>query len=52
MTEEEKPYRYHEGGHALVALNVKATDPATRDDHPRGRALGHGHAVPERDSSR
>jgi cell division protease FtsH len=28
MTEEEKLLTaYHEGGHAIVALNVKATDP-------------------------
>src|SRR5467141_1841144 len=39
MTEEEKALTaYHEGGHALVALNVKATDPVHKATIiPRGR---------------
>ncbi|HYA79880.1 MAG TPA: ATP-dependent zinc metalloprotease FtsH, partial [Methylocystis sp.] len=42
MTEEEKLLTaYHEGGHAIVALNVKATDPVHKATIiPRGRALG------------
>src|SRR6266849_2356832 len=32
---------YHEGGHAIVALNAKATDPVHKASHlSRGRALG------------
>ena len=47
MTEEEKMLTaYHEGGHAIVALNVKATDPVHKATIiPRGRALGMVHAV-------
>src|SRR5207302_628527 len=39
MTEEEKLLTaYHEGGHAIVALNVKATDPVHKATIiPRGR---------------
>ncbi len=42
MTEEEKLLTaYHEGGHAIVALNVQATDPVHKATIiPRGRALG------------
>jgi cell division protease FtsH len=41
---------YHEGGHALVALNVKATDPVHKATIiPRGRALGMVMQLPERD---
>ena len=42
MTEEEKLLTaYHEGGHAIVAFNVKATDPVHKATIiPRGRALG------------
>ena len=42
MTEEEKMLTaYHEGGHAILALNVKATDPVHKATIiPRGRALG------------
>ena len=42
MTEEEKMLTaYHEGGHAIVAFNVKATDPVHKATIiPRGRALG------------
>src|SRR5471030_2681007 len=41
MTDEEKMLTaYHEGGHAIVALNVKATDPVHKATIiPRGRAL-------------
>jgi cell division protease FtsH len=51
MTEEEKLLTaYHEGGHALVALNVKATDPVHKATIiPRGRALGQLHDHAERD---
>ena len=47
MTEEEKMLTaYHEGGHAIVALNVKATDPVHKATIiPRGRALGMVHAA-------
>ncbi len=51
MTEEEKMLTaYHEGGHALVALSVKATDPVHKATIiPRGRALGMVMQLPERD---
>jgi cell division protease FtsH len=51
MTEEEKKLTaYHEGGHALVALNVPATDPVHKATIiPRGRALGMVMQLPERD---
>ena len=51
MTEEEKILTaYHEGGHAIVALNVKATDPVHKATIiPRGRALGMVMQLPERD---
>lgn len=51
MTEEEKTLTaYHEGGHALVALNVPATDPVHKATIiPRGRALGMVMQLPERD---
>ena len=51
MTEEEKRLTaYHEGGHALVALNVPATDPVHKATIiPRGRALGMVMQLPERD---
>jgi len=51
MTEEEKALTaYHEGGHAIVALNVKATDPVHKATIiPRGRALGMVMQLPERD---
>jgi len=51
MTEEEKMLTaYHEGGHAIVALNVKATDPVHMATIiPRGRALGMVMQLPERD---
>ncbi len=51
MTEQEKQLTaYHEGGHALVALNVPATDPVHKATIiPRGRALGMVMQLPERD---
>ena len=51
MTEQEKQLTaYHEGGHAIVALNVKATDPVHKATIiPRGRALGMVMQLPERD---
>src|SRR6202050_5022955 len=51
MTEEEKRMTaYHEGGHALVALSVPATDPLHKVRIiPRGRALGLTMQLPERD---
>jgi ATP-dependent metalloprotease FtsH len=51
MTEEEKRLTaYHEGGHALVVLNVPATDPVHKATIiPRGRALGMVMQLPERD---
>jgi cell division protease FtsH len=52
MTEGEKKLTaYHEGGHALVALNVPATDPVHKATIiPRGRALGMVMQLPERDT--
>lgn len=51
MTEDEKLLTaYHEGGHAIVALNVAATDPVHKATIiPRGRALGMVMQLPERD---
>jgi cell division protease FtsH len=51
MTEEEKLLTaYHEGGHAIVALHVPATDPVHKATIiPRGRALGMVMQLPERD---
>jgi cell division protease FtsH len=51
MTEEEKLLTaYHEGGHAIVALNVIATDPIHKATTiPRGRALGMVMQLPEHD---
>lgn len=51
MTEDEKRLTaYHEGGHALIALNVPATDPVHKATIiPRGRALGMVMQLPERD---
>ena len=41
---------YHEGGHAIVALNEKASDPIHKATIiPRGRALGMVMRLPERD---
>ncbi|WOJ88719.1 ATP-dependent zinc metalloprotease FtsH [Methylocapsa polymorpha] len=51
MTEDEKMLTaYHEGGHAIVALSVPATDPVHKATIiPRGRALGMVMQLPERD---
>jgi len=51
MTEEEKLLTaYHEGGHAILAFNVKSTDPVHKATIiPRGRALGMVMQLPERD---
>ncbi len=51
MTEEERKLTaYHEGGHALVALNLEASDPIHKATIiPRGRALGMVMRLPERD---
>ncbi len=51
MTDEEKKTTaYHEAGHAIVALNVAATDPVHKATIiPRGRALGMVMQLPERD---
>ncbi len=51
MTEDEKRLTaYHEAGHAVVALNVPATDPVHKATIiPRGRALGMVLQLPERD---
>ena len=51
MTEDEKKLTaYHEGGHAILALNVKSTDPIHKATIiPRGRALGMVMQLPERD---
>src|SRR6201995_285901 len=48
MTEEEKLLTaYHEGGHAIVGLNVVATDPIHKATIiPRGRALGMVKSMP------
>ncbi len=51
MTEDEKKLTaYHEGGHALVALHMPASDPIHKATIiPRGRALGMVMRLPERD---
>ena len=51
MTEEDKKLTaYHEGGHAIVAINEKASDPIHKATIiPRGRALGVVWTLPERD---
>ena len=51
MTEEDKKLTaYHEGGHAIVALNEKASDPIHKATIiPRGSALGVVWTLPERD---
>jgi cell division protease FtsH len=51
MTEDERRMTaYHEGGHALIALSVPATDPLHKVTIiPRGRALGLTMQLPERD---
>jgi cell division protease FtsH len=48
--EEKRNTAYHEGGHALVALNVPASDPLHKVTIiPRGRALGLTMQLPESD---
>ena len=51
MTEDEKKLTaYHEGGHAIVALNEVVSDPIHKATIiPRGRALGMVMRLPERD---
>lgn len=51
MTEDEKKLTaYHEGGHALVSLHCKSSDPIHKATIiPRGRALGMVMRLPERD---
>jgi len=51
MTEEEKKMTaYHEGGHALVSLNMPGSVPIHKATIiPRGRALGMVQSLPERD---
>ena len=51
MSQEEKELTaYHEGGHAIVALNQSASDPIHKATIiPRGRALGMVMRLPERD---
>ena len=51
MSEDEKKLTaYHEGGHAIVALNEGASDPIHKATIiPRGRALGMVMRLPERD---
>lgn len=52
MSEEEKKLTaYHEGGHALVGMHIKASDPVHKATIiPRGRALGMVMRLPEKDS--
>ena len=51
MSEDEKKLTaYHEGGHAIVAINVVGSDPIHKATIiPRGRALGMVMRLPERD---
>ena len=51
MNEDEKRLTaYHEGGHAIVAMNVPAADPVHKATIiPRGRALGMVMQLPEGD---
>jgi cell division protease FtsH len=51
MTEDERKLTaYHEGGHAIVALNEIVSDPIHKATIiPRGRALGMVMRLPERD---
>ncbi len=49
--EEKKLTAYHEGGHALVALSMPASDPIHKATIiPRGRALGMVVRLPENDT--
>ncbi|WP_269715963.1 ATP-dependent zinc metalloprotease FtsH [Caulobacter sp. NIBR2454] len=48
--EEKKLTAYHEGGHAIIALNVPCADPVHKATIvPRGRALGMVMQLPEGD---
>ncbi|MBL4639919.1 MAG: ATP-dependent zinc metalloprotease FtsH [Kordiimonadaceae bacterium] len=51
MTDDEKKLTaYHEGGHALVSVHCKASDPIHKATIiPRGQALGMVMRLPERD---
>ncbi|CAK0776381.1 ATP-dependent zinc metalloprotease FtsH [uncultured Gammaproteobacteria bacterium] len=51
MTEEEKKLTaYHEGGHAIIAIHMKDSDPIHKATIiPRGRALGMVMRLPEGD---
>jgi len=50
MNEEERLTAYHEGGHAIVAMNVKMADPVHKATIvPRGQALGMVMQLPEGD---
>ncbi|MEM6901904.1 MAG: ATP-dependent zinc metalloprotease FtsH [Pseudomonadota bacterium] len=51
MTDDEKKLTaYHEGGHAIVAINCEASDPVHKATIiPRGRALGMVMRLPEGD---
>tara|TARA_Y100000389_G_C17444072_1_gene510466 strand:+ start:88 stop:2007 length:1920 start_codon:yes stop_codon:yes gene_type:complete len=51
MSQDEKELTaYHEGGHAIVAINEPASDPIHKATIiPRGRALGMVMRLPERD---
>lgn len=51
LTEDQKHRTaYHEGGHAIVALNVKASDPIHKATIvPRGESLGMVMRLPEND---
>ena len=51
MTDEEKRLTaFHEGGHALVSINMKGSIPIHKATIiPRGRALGMVQGLPERD---
>ena len=51
MSQDEKELTaYHEGGHAIVAINQPASDPIHKATIiPRGRALGMVMRLPERD---
>ena len=51
MSDEEKELTaYHEGGHALIAINMVDSDPVHKATIiPRGRALGMVMRLPERD---
>lgn len=51
MTDDEKKMTaYHEGGHALVSLNMPGSTPIHKATIiPRGRALGMVQSLPERD---